>query len=641
MSRRRWPWTKILRVAVLAALAVIGTIVVSRVVDRLLHKNETIDRSSTPLASSKVEVRDKVSFVEFRGDRSKVEAKFDKQYRGADGLNHLEGHVLIVDRGKAGGRELRLAGEAATYEDGWTRVHVQGAATVQFKGLTVASTEFDYDKATETVRSSAGVRAVSSRVSGTARKLAYAVEAQEIVFEDSLDFTVVWPDSSQPPVHVTGGRLLYNLAGRRGFVEGEVTFARGNNRGRAGLVQFELFPENDNFSRIDFQGAVEIDLEDRQAAEDSRAAAASPRAAGFTDFIFFRAERQTIRAGQAILIPFDKTNKIQAFLLRGGSAVRFLTASGNTTDLSGETIEYVFTPEGELRDFTVEGNPRITGFHAATNETTTIEGVKVFYEDREMRVTGTADRPAKFEEPSRSIAGGILAFYFRLNSFDAARYVSIRSTPRAGERGTSGFFTGNEPVFIWADAVRHDDATKSFWMSGRVRMAQGRESLFIREMTILDDTGEVHGRDDVVSTFIHKSKNKDKAREERIMIEASTLDFDPNAQKICYGGRTKLGMEEVTVRADVLTVDLAEGEIQKIDASRNVAVDYQKGARKAAGERAIYDAAAETIVLTGGRPTITDPVKGSVAGEKLTFFLADGKIEVEDKAGGKTLTVIK
>jgi lipopolysaccharide export system protein LptA len=100
-------------------------------------------------------------------------------------------------------------------------------------------------------------------------------------------------------------------------------------------------------------------------------------------------------------------------------------------------------------------------------------------------------------------------------------------------------------------------------------------------------------------------------------------------------------MEEVTVRADVLTVDLAEGEIQKIDASRNVAVDYQKGARKAAGERAIYDAAAETIVLTGGRPTITDPVKGSVAGEKLTFFLADGKIQVEDKAGGKTLTVIK
>jgi len=633
MSGRRWRWTSVARGFALAALAVLLVVVAAFVVDRLGRKPRMIDNPPGEIGPAKVEVRNQVSFIEFRGDQSKVEARADKQYKGADGRNHLEGRVQIVDYGKTGGREIRMAGEAAVYDEGWTRIEVRGNAAVRMNNLAVVSLEFAYDKSTETVRSSAGVRLVSPRFGGTARSLAYDFGSDVVVFEDEVDFTVALRDPSQAPIRLTGQRFLYNQRDRVGRIEGDVVFSQKENRGRAGIVQFELFPDSDNLSRVELREGVDLRVENPAASSPSKPPASTAEA-GFTDFISFWADRYRITAGQAILIPFPDSDLLQAFLLREGGAVKFLFDSGNETDVSGERVEFFFTPEGELRDFSVEGRPRIAGFRAATKETKILEGDRVFYEDRDLRLTGSPDRPATFVEPGRTLTCGTLVFYFRLNSFDAAGGVSIVSTPKEGGGGIAGFFRGTQPVFIRAEAARYEGAERSFWMDGPIRIVQGRESLFVRELKIFEDTGEIREAKAPLSTFIHVPRNRDNPQEERMTIEAATLNYDPAAQKIVYGGAGILRTRDVEIRAEAITVDLAGGEIRRVLASRQVTLFQGGGAREATGGLAVYDAAAETIVLTE-RPVLKEKGKGSASGEKLTFFLADGKIVVENRDGGQ------
>jgi lipopolysaccharide export system protein LptA len=60
--------------------------------------------------------------------------------------------------------------------------------------------------------------------------------------------------------------------------------------------------------------------------------------------------------------------------------------------------------------------------------------------------------------------------------------------------------------------------------------------------------------------------------------------------------------------------------------------------RRGISERAEYTAAEGKFVLSGGKPTLFDPVLGSTSGRQLTFFLADDKILVESEEGFRTLS---
>ena len=61
---------------------------------------------------------------------------------------------------------------------------------------------------------------------------------------------------------------------------------------------------------------------------------------------------------------------------------------------------------------------------------------------------------------------------------------------------------------------------------------------------------------------------------------------------------------------------------------------------EARGKEARYDPDKETIILLGN-PVLEDKERGITKGDKLTFFLADGRIFVENKGKERSVTVIK
>jgi lipopolysaccharide export system protein LptA len=67
-------------------------------------------------------------------------------------------------------------------------------------------------------------------------------------------------------------------------------------------------------------------------------------------------------------------------------------------------------------------------------------------------------------------------------------------------------------------------------------------------------------------------------------------------------------------------------------------VVVEQGDRRGTAERGLYTAAEEKYVLSGGTPTLFDPVEGTTTGRELTFYRADDTIVVDSGNGLRTLT---
>ncbi len=67
-------------------------------------------------------------------------------------------------------------------------------------------------------------------------------------------------------------------------------------------------------------------------------------------------------------------------------------------------------------------------------------------------------------------------------------------------------------------------------------------------------------------------------------------------------------------------------------------VVVEQGDRRGIAERGVYTAADEKFVLTGGTPTLFDPVEGTTSGRELTFYRADDTIIVDSGNGLRTMT---
>jgi lipopolysaccharide export system protein LptA len=67
-------------------------------------------------------------------------------------------------------------------------------------------------------------------------------------------------------------------------------------------------------------------------------------------------------------------------------------------------------------------------------------------------------------------------------------------------------------------------------------------------------------------------------------------------------------------------------------------VVVEQGGRRGTADRGLYTAAEEKFVLSGGAPTLFDPVEGTTTGRELTFYRADDTIVVDSGDGLRTLT---
>jgi lipopolysaccharide export system protein LptA len=118
------------------------------------------------------------------------------------------------------------------------------------------------------------------------------------------------------------------------------------------------------------------------------------------------------------------------------------------------------------------------------------------------------------------------------------------------------------------------------------------------------------------------------------------MTYFPEENLVVYQEKSSLAVRDATLWAQSISVYLGEedADIQEIVARERVVIKQELGEAK--GEEAIYDPEKESLVLLGN-PVFIDKNRGRTEGDKLTFYMADGRILVENKDRERSVTIIK
>jgi lipopolysaccharide transport protein LptA len=120
------------------------------------------------------------------------------------------------------------------------------------------------------------------------------------------------------------------------------------------------------------------------------------------------------------------------------------------------------------------------------------------------------------------------------------------------------------------------------------------------------------------------------SKKEPIDITAEKLDFDYKSRRTTFRGNVEVVQGDVHLVSDVLTVDLEEGSKDQEQKLRAVHADghvtITQGARKATGDRAVFDQTTRTMILTGNG--VLQEGLNQVKGEKITVYPDESRMEV-------------
>ncbi|HEV7521250.1 MAG TPA: LptA/OstA family protein [Candidatus Angelobacter sp.] len=140
----------------------------------------------------------------------------------------------------------------------------------------------------------------------------------------------------------------------------------------------------------------------------------------------------------------------------------------------------------------------------------------------------------------------------------------------------------------------------------------------------------------VASVFVQRDKN---GKLTPVNVTSDRLSYVDAERRAVFSGNVIVRAQDATITSDSIHVILLPkkgqsetqnaSELERIEALGDIKI--QQGSRKASGNKLVYTAADEKMVLTGtpGKlPSIFDAERGQISGDSLTFFTHDGRVLV-------------
>jgi lipopolysaccharide transport protein LptA len=624
---RRWRPTRRLQLAAAVVLILITSVLLFFILrSRPGRTSEEPARNFAP--EKKIDEKVRIRYVEFRGDKEKVEFTADRTFIGADDLYHMVGNVQIIDHGRKGGQKIVLSGEEVVHDAERNRYVFPGPIQILYRDAIIRTSHLIYNRQAETFRTDRRVEINSPQFRGQALGLAYDLKTGRLVLNGDLIFEISAAKAG-PPLVIQGETLIYHQGDRRGSIQGGIRLTHGRSWGTCREADFSLFANSDKLNIVYLRGGARLSLRHEFGTDQ---AASGPPA-------FLRlGDDQDIQADEIKLRAFLDQSLLHSYESKGACSVQFISSEGRRTRFQAEAIDFIFDQWGGLREFRSFTRARITQEGTDPGQTRTVEGDSAVLQGGSdwLQVRVKPGRKARAGLGETEIMAEELDFSLENNDLEG-RAAQVVLAGRGGQ-SPGVFFEKDQPVFVTAGEVRYNSQEERFDFLDNVHMWQNRKMLLASQLAFWQASGKATGEGGVRASFPHQPKTRQV--EEKIEISARRLDSLPEENKMIFKDEGHLHLEKAEVRADTIQIHLKPDtkEMEQMTAQGGVVVIHN--AREGRGQQAVYEIEEDQIILTGN-PLLLDKDKGQIEGRKLTFHLGDGTIAVENKGRERSLTLIK
>ena len=610
-------------------IVVLGIVIVSFV--RRSREAPEAPLISKEIEQQKIEKKEKIEYFEVKGEKGNFRGRADRQYVGEDNRYHLEGNVEIDFLDRSEEEDIRLLGDEVVYDKKGTNFHLTGGARGEFKDLTVESPYLDYDAKKKVFKSDKGVRYSSRKLSGTAAEVEYFVGAERGVLEGDVFMEFIPQSESSLPLKIHARQFEFSKKLGSGFAEGEVKLFRRRSRATGDFLRIKLDPEQKNVESLTLKENARVEI----TGERADMAASQDKAS-----LVFYADKQEIEADEIVVEGFDSSPQVKRLRGRGNCTCKFSSSSGDFTEVQAEQITFVLDENGKLQRFRSLKNAKITEKKGELEEWRTIEGdvLETNGEKETLLAKGKKGVPARIHSSDHEISAENISVSLESGDLEAGGDVRVVLYLRKDSPDASGFFSEGRPVFITAQRVRYLDAEKRFSFSEKVRSWQEEKMILANELSFSPESRKITSENGVETVLPAKSEKEKE--EERLRLSSEKMQFLPEQNLVVYENNSLLKVKDLVLRARILCVKLDQesGEMKEVVAKGDVIINQNKNEGR--GDEAYYDVKKEMIILSGNTVFI-DKESGRTEGAKLTFYIPDGRIVVENKDRERSVTVIK
>jgi LPS export ABC transporter protein LptC/lipopolysaccharide transport protein LptA len=588
------------------------------------------------MPTQKIDERENVRYLEYRGGKQKIEFKADRGFIGSDDQYHLVGHVQIADFGRQGGRKILASCEEIIHDADRTRFKLVGHVSVSLDEATFTTDTLNYDRDKDEFSTDNAVAVTSPKAKGTARGLTYSLKTEEIWLRSEVRIETKASEKSPLPLVVLSPTLYYKRPARMGRLEGGVDFFHGQSRGSAQTVEFTVFPDTDKLNTIDFTGGVKVHLV-KELKTSEQTGAAKPSEQPPSNSALSLGEDQDIQADEIKLRAYLNTSIIHSYESSGKAAITFRSSTRGETHFAANSIDFIFERDGSLIEFRAATDVRMKRVQAG-GETQTAQGdtLDLPWKSNILQIKPTKGKKVTTDFRGSRIETDVLGIDVKNDDVQAATVKAVFQ-PSADKKPV-GLFTSDKPVFITSRFMKFTAETKVYRFFGVAKMWQEKSELRAEDIQLTEATGETTCLGTVRSRFPHTPK--DKTTEEIVEISGQRMHYDPDRNTAFYENETavKTGTFSLTARSVTVLLSKESKEAQKVTAVTNVAIKQPN--RDASGDEALY-LVDDRLLILSGHPVVNEKDKGETRGDKLTFHLADDTITVENAKRNRSVTKIK
>lgn len=541
---------------------------------------------------------EKFQALEFAGEKMRLGLKADQFSVDANGRQHLEGNVEITDEEPAGG--VRIKAHRVVLDPEKKLARAEGEVRLVSENLRLEAPEFEYNLKDKVARA------------GPARL-------------ERMDLSL------------SAGRLVF-WAGDGRLELGEKVVGEIKLKGEPlSFSSTELIVESDG---LGFQGTdlkLFFGLINLAA---SRARFRLREVGSALDSVSLEGgalARCRFRAKESEFQQVNLSSE-QMFLQSGRDGSVLRTPGAFEVESSGQ--EWMMTGRGEGLELLVENGQLARRLKAsrfrsslkeAAGEEFQLAGQKVDYDlaSGRLRLSGQAEsRHRHFNLDSAS-----LEFSLKDRSFLALGF-NLEIRPEFFEYPAM-FFKAGASIYLSGDQLA---ARPGFFdLNGRVRIWQTGEFCRADKAGLDGKTGRV-----VLEKLTESSWLVERAdgRRERLDLRAEQAGFQPGENLADLSGKVELKLGNLSLSSDELGLVFSEenpGHLSRLEARGRVNFSW-KGYR-AFGSQAEVDLERETLTLSGTPKLITASGERLEA-DKLTLFLADDRIRLENQKRERSLTIL-
>ena len=575
------------------------------------------------------ETKEKVEHFELKGEDENLHVKADRHYVGGDDRYHAEGEVEVIFFKKKDDRDVCLYGNQVVYDKDMNQFVSSGQARVEFKDLVIESILLEYDKKKENFRTEKGVRFSSQRLSGSAREMLYHRKKERLVLQGGVRLKIKKETETSSPLLATGRTLDYNEKSKKGILKGDAELTHGESHSSAEIIRFELYPDGEELKSLVLEQKARASL----AGDEGEGRFFESQSSLFVESI-----KREIQGDEISMGFFPESMELQEVEVRGNSLIKFISSDGSFTQVQAESAKFSFDDEKELAEFQALKKARIVKQTEDPDEMRLIEGDSLTKKKDSdiLRVRGRGPYEARMSSRGSDVYAEEMLVSLENSDLEVMGGVKVILSAKPGGRSI-GIFSKEEPVLVQAREMRYSTEQKRFLFKSDIRVWQEMKVLRAEEIELLDETGKILCRGGVESTMPHTTK---EGKEEKLKVSSEEMTYFPEENLVTYQEKSSLTVKEATLRSRLILVYLNEEDkgIERIVARDEVMIIHELG--EARGEEAVFDPDEESLVLLGN-PILEDKERGRTEGDKLTFYLTDGRILVENKDRERSITVIK